>query len=130
MTIGEVARAAGVGVETVRFYEREGLVPRAPRTESGYRRFPEDTPRRLHFIRRARDLGFTLHEIGELLELASDPTQEAARIRERAVAKMVDLDRRIQDLQRMRDTLQQLVHACHGDQPISECPILEALESE
>lgn len=130
MTIGQVAKASGVGVETIRFYEREGLLPRPPRTGSGYRTYPEDTPRRLHFIKRARDLGFTLHEIVELLNLSDRGQGEAALVRDRAQHKLADLERRIRDLERMRSTLQHLVHCCDGRQPLSECPILEALEED
>lgn len=128
MTIGQVAKSSGVGVETIRFYEREGLLPRPPRTDSGYRTYPEDTPRRLHFIKRARDLGFTLHEIVELLNLSDRGQGEASLVRDRASAKLADLERRIRDLERMRSTLQHLVHCCDGRQPLAECPILEALD--
>lgn len=130
MTIGQVSKASGVGVETLRFYEREGLLPRPPRTASGYRTYPEDTPRRIRFIKRARDLGFTLQEIVELLNLSDRGQGEASLVRGRAEAKLVDLERRIRDLERMRTTLRHLVHCCDGRQPLSECPILEALEGE
>ena len=81
LTIGEVAKAADIGVETVRFYEREGLIAEPPRRQSGYRQYPPDTIRRLRFIRRAKDLGFTLKEIGELLDLHVDPTRSCADVR-------------------------------------------------
>lgn len=130
MTIGQVSRESGVGVETIRFYEREGLLPRPPRTASGYRTYPEDTPRRLHFIKRARDLGFTLGEIFDLLNLSDQGSGEASLVRDRATAKLADLERRIRDLERMRSTLQHLVHCCDGHKPLAECPILEALEGD
>lgn len=128
MTIGQVAKDSGVGVDTIRFYEREGLLPRPPRTPSGYRTYPADTPRRLHFIKRARDLGFTLQEIVDLLNLSDEGQGEAALVRDRALAKLADLDRRIRDLERMRSTLQHLVHCCDGRLPLAGCPILEALD--
>lgn len=130
MTIGQVARAAEVGVETVRFYEREGLIPEPPRRASGYRQYPADTVRRLRFIRRAKELGFTLKEIGELLELRVDPATTCGDVRARATAKIADIDEKIRMLERMRWTLARLVEACAGAGPPTECPILEALGDE
>ena len=130
MKIGELARKAGVGVETVRFYEREGLLQEPPRRESGYREYSPETLVRLRFIRRAKELGFTLKEIKGLLELRLDATASRAEVRRQAKAKVADVEARIADLQRMRDVLQSLIRKCHGDGTTTGCPILGALEGQ
>jgi MerR family mercuric resistance operon transcriptional regulator len=130
LTIGEVARAAEVGIETVRFYEREGLIPEPARRRSGYRQYPPDTVRRLRFIRRAKDLGFTLKEIGELLDLRVDPGRMCADVRELAKAKMADIEAKMLDLARIQAALTELVRTCRGKGPTSECPILDALDEQ
>ena len=129
MTIGQVARQAGVGVETVRFYEREGLLEEPPRRESGYRQYTQDVIGRIQFIKRAKDLGFSLKEIGELLSLRVDPETTCGEVKQRAEAKMADIDAKLRDLQRMKEALATLVAACSGSGPTSQCPILDALES-
>ena len=128
MTIGEVARLAGLGVETVRFYERKGLVPEPPRRRSGYRMYPPETIPRLAFIRRAKELGFTLAEIGELLELR-EATGPCAEVRQRAEAKIASIKARIRDLERMRDVLAELAGACPGEGAGDRCPMLRSLEA-
>jgi MerR family mercuric resistance operon transcriptional regulator len=128
LTIGQVARSAGVGLETVRFYERQGLLPEPPRKESGYRQYPEDIVPRLRFIRGAKELGFSLKEIKELLALRVDPATTCAEVRGRARAKIADIDEKIQALQRMRRVLHKLTAACSGRGPITDCPILDALQ--
>ena len=130
LTIGQVARRAEVGVETVRFYERQGLLAGPARTASGYRQYTEDVVARLRFIRRAKELGFTLKEIAELLALRLDPDTSCAEVRGRAKAKIDDIDAKIRDLQRMRQALDKLVASCRGRGPISACPILDALDKE
>lgn len=130
LTIGKIAKASGVGVETIRFYEREGLLPHPDRTASGYRTYSGDTARRLRFIRRARDLGFTLPEIAELFELTADRSADAAAVRARAVEKLADVEERIRTLQRIRSTLAHLVERCDGHGPLAECPILDSLEAD
>ena len=130
LTIGQVARRAGVGLETVRFYEREGLIDHPPRKASGYRQYPEQVILRLRFIRRAKELGFSLKEISELLALRVDPTTTCGDVMKQAQAKIIDIDQRITTLQRMKTALLRLVASCDGSSPISECPILEALDSE
>jgi Hg(II)-responsive transcriptional regulator len=127
LTIGQLAREAGVGVETVRFYERQGLLEEPARRASGYRQYGEEVVSRLNFIRRAKELGFTLREIAELLTLRDDPDTTRADVRRRAEAKVTDIDTRIRYLQRMRDALSRLTATCHGDGPAATCPILEAL---
>ena len=128
LKIGKVARLAGVGVETIRFYEREGLIEEPPRGESGYRQYSEDTVHRLRFIRRAKELGFTLKEIKELLALRIDPETTCEDIRRRANTKINDIEAKIETLQKMKAALERLTAACKGRGPVSECPILEVLE--
>lgn len=130
MTIGEVAKAAEIGVETVRFYEREGLIAEPPRRRSGYRQYPPDTVRRLRFIRRAKELGFTLTEIGELLELRVDPRKSCADVRTLARAKMADIEAKMLDLARIQAALADLVRTCRGKGATSDCPILDALDEQ
>ena len=128
MTIGQVAREAGIGVETVRFYEREGLLERPARRLSGYRQFEPNAVARLRFIKQAQRLGFTLREIKELLALKLDPGATRAQVRERAVDKIADLDRRIADLRRMKKAIAPLIEACNGKGKLEGCPILAAIE--
>ncbi len=130
LTIGHVARDAGINLETVRYYERVGLLPKAPRSASGYRLFPADATRRLRFIRRAQDLGFSLKEIRELLALRVSSRTTSAEIRNRAEAKIADIDGKIRSLESMSKTLRKLTKACAGCGPTSECPILESLDRE
>ncbi len=130
LTIGQVARAAGVGRETIRFYERRGLIAEPPRGESGYRRYPPETVPRLLFIRRAKELGFSLAEIRELLSLHHSPVATCSEVRQRAAAKLADIEERIRDLERMRAALSALVTTCSGQGPASQCPILEALTGQ
>jgi MerR family mercuric resistance operon transcriptional regulator len=130
LTIGQVARQAGVGVETVRFYERQGLLHEPPRRESGYRQYPEDVVARLRFIKRAKELGFSLKEIKELLALRVDPETTCREVKAQAEAKIADIEGKIQTLQRMKKALKKLTAACSGRGPTSECPILEALEPQ
>lgn len=124
LTIGEVARQAGVGVETVRFYERQGLLAEPQRRASGYRQYDHEAVAVLRFIRRAKELGFTLKEIKARL----DATATRAEVREQARAKVADIEARIADLGRMRDVLTKLIKKCHGNGSASGCPILETLK--
>jgi MerR family mercuric resistance operon transcriptional regulator len=128
LTIGEVAKAAEVAVETVRFYEREGLIAPPPRRRSGYRQYPPDTVRRLRFIRQAKDVGFTLKEIGDLLSMRVDAEMTCADVRGLARSKIADIDARIAALQHMRLALEKLARRCRGEGPTSQCPILDALD--
>lgn len=128
LSIGQVAKGAGVGIETVRFYERQGLLEEPDRKASGYRQYPEGVVARLRFIRRAKELGFTLREIKELLALRIDPGATRADVRQQAQAKVADIESKIGDLQRMKEALLRLTASCHGDGPPNDCPILEALD--
>jgi DNA-binding transcriptional MerR regulator len=115
-------------VQTLRFYEREGLLPAPPRTPSGYRHYPEEAVERLVFIRRAKELGFTLREIRSLLALGAEGASAAAR--EQALRTIAQIDARIGELEGVKRTLQRLVGACSGRGPVSQCPILQALWPE
>ncbi len=130
LTIGQVAKEAGVGVETLRYYEREGLVKEPPRRVSGYRQYPEDVVKRIHFIKRAQELGFSLKEIAELLALRVDPQTPSVEVKRRAEAKLADIERKVEELLRMKRALEQITQLCTGQGPISECPILDVLERE
>ena len=130
LTIGRLAREAGINLETVRYYERRGLLPKPPRSASGYRLFPADAAPRLRFIRRAQELGFSLMEIRELLALRVSPRTTSAEIRKRTEAKIADIDHKIKSLESMRKSLRKLTNSCAGCGPISECPILESLAGE
>ncbi|MCG6658147.1 MerR family transcriptional regulator [Halomonas campisalis] len=129
MTIGKVAKAVGVGVETIRFYERRGLLDQPPRPEDGgYRVYPDEAVRRVQFIRRAQELGFSLREITELLSLRSAHSADAGDVRRRATVKLQDVDRKIVRLQRIRQGLATLLDRCPGAGPLQCCSILDALE--
>lgn len=128
MTIGELARKAGVGVQTVRYYERRQLLPEAPRRASGYREFTGTALERLRFIKRAQELGFTLAEIADLLALRLDPHTTAADVKGAAEAKIEQIDAKIHDLQHIKRALSHLAGECHAEgHPTGDCPLLEAL---
>jgi Hg(II)-responsive transcriptional regulator len=127
LTIGAVARRTGVGVETIRFYERRGLLRRPPRPGSGFRTYPEETVARLQFIRQAQLLGFTLKEIADLLALRVAPGTDCAAVRAHAAAKLADVERRLAELERIRGALARLVAACPGSGAVATCTILGAL---
>ena len=130
LTIGELARAAGVGVETIRFYERERLLDEPQRRASGYRQYAPDTVRRVRFIRRAKGLGFSLAQIAELLSLRVEPDTSCADVRALARRKIDEIEVKIIELQRMKDLLERLAKRCRGAGPTSECPILDVLGEE
>ena len=130
LTIGKLAKQAGLGIETVRFYERQGLIDPPPRTDSNYRIYPEEEVNRLKFIKRAKDLGFTLKEIKELLFIQHDPHATKADIKKRTVEKIEDIKNKVRDLTRIQEALEHLAGSCDGHGPLSECPILEALTED
>jgi len=130
LTIGVVAKLAEVNIETMRYYERRGLVPRPVRSASNYRLYSEDTVRRVRFIKRAQELGFTLKEIKELLALRVTPRVNGADVRRRVEHKIEDIDSKIASLQTMRDSLSKLARKCSGKGGVSSCPILESLDRE
>ena len=128
ISTGQLAKAAGVGVETLRFYERKGLLEVPPRKDSGYRQYDDEAVARLRFIRQAQLVGFTLKEIRELLALRDDPATGRADIRSRATAKVADIDAKVTALLAMRASLTELLSTCDGDGPASGCPILTTFE--
>jgi MerR family copper efflux transcriptional regulator len=130
LTIGQVARAANVHVETLRYYERRGLVPRPPRSPSLYRRYPEDTVPRVQFVKHAQDLGFSLREIRQLLSLRASPQARCADVKRRAETKIEEVEAKLRALKAMRRALARLVAQCDGKLPASACPILESLDQE
>lgn len=127
ITIGTLSKVAGVGVETVRFYERKGLLRTPNRRTSGYRLYDQDAVERLQFIRRAKSLDFTLKEIQELLTLWDDPSARRMDVRAQATRKIAEIDAKVRDLMAMRQSLVHLLNSCEGDGPASGCPIITAL---
>lgn len=128
--IGEVAARAKVNKETVRYYEKRHLIPEPDRRRSGYRIFTQRHIDQIKFIKRAQELGFTLSEIKELLELRMDEHTTCSEIRNEAQEKYQDVVEKIEDLQRIKNTLIDLIDACSGDGPKGDCPILNALEGD
>jgi MerR family transcriptional regulator, copper efflux regulator len=130
ISIGQLAKSAQVGVDTVRFYEKQGLMPPALRRASGYREYRLEDLRRLQFIRRAKELGFSLDEIGELLALKSRPMRGVEKVKVVARRKLQQVDNKISELQRLRKVLADLVAACPGHGTPEVCPILRAFDTQ
>jgi Hg(II)-responsive transcriptional regulator len=130
LRIGEVASGAGVNIQTLRYYERRGLLEAPDRTASGYREYPSETVRLIRFIKRAQDLGFTLKEIEELIALRDAKGRKRSKVQALAEAKVRDIDKKLAQLQAMRSALHTMVErcACRDGRPM--CPILEALDDE
>lgn len=128
MNIGATARASGVSAKMIRYYEQVGLIPQVARTESGYRAYSEVDVHRLRFIRRARDLGFSVAEINELLGLWHDHSRKSADVKRVAQTHIANLERRIAELRQMADVLQTMAACCAGDDR-PDCPILEDMEN-
>ena len=127
-SIGQLARRAGVAIDTVRYYERNQLLDPAGRLESGYRRYGDSELRRLRFIRRAKALGFSLADIRALLSLSDE--RNVAKVKRAAEARLADVEQRLAELERIRNGLQALVAACPGHGRAEACPILNALNEE
>ena len=130
LKIGEVAERGGVSLQAIRYYEREGLLPKPPRLASGYRMFPDTAVRRVQFIKRAQELGFSLAEIRELLSLRENADAGAQDMRERARVKIADIEQKIRKQRAMKSALNALAESCPGCGPLSDCPILDALEAK
>lgn len=130
VTIGTVARRAAVSIDTIRYYERAGLLPAPRRRASGYRDYDPGVVERLRFIRRAKDLGFTLEEIRELLALSTDRERGVKSVKRRAEARLDQVRQRIRELQRVQRGLQKLIDTCPGHGALEHCPILRALGRE
>lgn len=130
LTIGRLAQLGGVNLETIRYYERRGLLPKPARTAAGYRQFPPDSPRRLRFIKRAQELGFSLDEVRDLLTLGAAPRQNRSTIRARAAAKIGEINRKVAALNAMKRTLTDLVNQCERCGSSIDCPIVASLDQD
>ena len=128
MTIGRLAKQAGVNIDTIRYYERNGLIPEAVRRASGYREYELSDVERLRFILRAKDLGFTLAEVGELLSLSAD--RDVRGVKRRAEQRLEQVEHKIKELRRVRRGLKTLIDACPGHGDLECCPIVAALSGE
>ncbi|MDC0935673.1 heavy metal-responsive transcriptional regulator [Pirellulales bacterium] len=129
MKIGEVAKQSEVGVETIRYYEREGLLAKPERKPSGYRQYDESVVARLRFIRRTKELGFTLAEIKEFLGLWFDANTRCEHVRHRAELKITDIEEKIRSLQKMKRSLQRIISECTEKGSVDDCPLLEGIDS-
>ncbi|MFQ5465769.1 MAG: MerR family DNA-binding protein [Thermodesulfobacteriota bacterium] len=130
LTSGRLAALAGVNVETIRYYERRGLLAAPARTRSGYRDYPGEAVRVVRFIKRAQGLGFTLKEVKELLALSGDSGSTCGDVRDTARRKLDDIEAKIEGLQSMRRTLKKIIKECPGKGPLSGCSILESLAED
>lgn len=128
LTTGQVAEEAGVKNDTVRYYEKRGLIAEPPRTDGGYRQFPPETVQRIRFIKRAQELGFILSEIENLLDLA-DGQGTASDILDRTEQKIDEIEEKIEHLKTLRNSLTELAEACPGEGPLSKCDILDSLSA-
>ncbi len=129
LTIGQAARKAGVGVETIRFYERKGLIERPPKPAfGGWRDYSGDTVRRIRFIRQAQELGFSLREIGTLLSLRADPATNCSAVQKQAQDKLAQVERKIEELQKIGAALRRVIAACPTQGGLESCSIIAALE--
>lgn len=128
MTIGKLAKATGVGSETIRYYERSGFLPAPERLPSGYRVYGAEAAKRIRFIKEAQALGFTLQEVSELFALTDDPDADCADVNARAQAKLVEINEKIERLTLMRESLERISKYCPADEhPITECSIINHL---
>jgi len=129
MTIGKLALAAGVGVETIRFYERKGIIKRPPKNEGGFRHYPNEEAARIRFVKRAQELGFTLREVKELLEIQSKRKITGGQVKVKAEEKVAEIRQKISDLKQMEQSLLRLAEVCgKGEQAIRECKVFDCFE--
>lgn len=128
LTIGRLARLVGVNIQTIRYYERCGILHPVSKTESGYRLYEERELERLKFIRHAQEWGFTLKEIGELLELKTFPLSACRKVKKRAEDKLKIVEEKIESLKRLKRVLRELIFACEKRMPLEGCPILKPIE--
>ncbi|MBW6509870.1 MAG: heavy metal-responsive transcriptional regulator [Desulfuromonadales bacterium] len=130
LTIGKLSKQADVSIDSIRFYERQGLLAKPARTESNYRLYPLEAASRLRFIKKAQKLGFSLGDIQDLLDLSHDPSASKADVKKKAKGKIADIKSKIQDLSRMLKALEQLDESCDGHGSVVGCPILIALAED
>jgi len=129
MKIGKVAKLSDVGVETIRYYEREGLLAEPQRRPSGYRQYDESVVARLQFIRRTKELGFTLAEIKDFLSLWFDANTRCEHIRQRAEKKITDIEEKIRTLQKMKRSLKKVIGECESKNSVDDCPLMEGIDT-
>ncbi len=127
-SIGQLAKKANVNLETIRYYERRGLLPEPPRNNSGHRQYSIKDLKRTEVIKRTQSLGFSLQEISDLLSLKVESGKTCGDVKQRVKAKLIDIEKKIETLQRMKEVLQKLETDCPGEGPLNECPILETLD--
>ena len=130
LSIGALGKATSIKVVTIRYYEQVGLLPMPPRTEGNYRSYSRDHMRRLQFIRRCRDLGFTLDQVRDLLHLSSRENQECSEVDRITAQHLVDIEQKLSDLRRLADELRRLSNCCKGNGLIADCRIIEALSPD
>ena len=130
MRIGQIAKETGLNVQSIRFYEREGLLPSVDRSTSGYRIYQKDSIKRIQFIKHAQDVGFSLKEISELLSLKVNPDGSCNMVQQIAAEKLKQLDERLESIRRMKLTLSSMMDMCDEGLPARACPILEALDND
>lgn len=130
LKISQLSKLAGISIETIRFYERRGLLEKPPRSQSGYRLYSPKTITRIKFIKRAKELGFSLKEISELLSLRVGPNTTCDMVKSHAAQKIKDIGSKIETLQNMKRALLRLVKSCRGSGPTNKCPILDFLETQ
>lgn len=128
LTVGKLAKAAGINIETIRYYERRGLIAEPERSLSGYRHYPDSVLTRMRFIRHAKDMGFTLQEIKELLDLCVDPNSPCIEVKKRAESKIAEIEEKIEHLKNMKKSLSNIASQCSGGSAISDCTIVKTLE--
>ena len=128
LTIGQLAKKANVNLETIRYYERRGLLPEPPRNKSGHRQYSLQDLRRTEFIKQTQSLGFSLQEISELLVFRVESGKTCRDVKQKVKAKLLDIEGKIETLQRMKEVLQRLETNCPGKGPLNECPVLEILD--
>ncbi len=128
MKIGEVAKQSDVGIETIRYYERKGLLAEPERRPSGYRQYDESVVARLQFIRRTKELGFTLAEIKEFLGLWFDVNTRCEHVRARAEQKVVDIEEKVRTLQKMKRSLKKVISECEHKDSVEDCPLLVGID--
>ncbi|MDA8084745.1 MAG: MerR family transcriptional regulator [Nitrospiraceae bacterium] len=130
LTTGRLAKEAGVNIDTVRYYEKRGLIPKPPRKDSGYRMFREDAVKRIIFIKHAQEIGFSLHEIEELLFLRVSSKTTCHEVKKRTEAKIVEVEGKILNLQRIKRALEKMADICRANKRIGDCPILDMLDAQ
>ncbi len=130
LKIGELAKKVGVNIQTIRYYERRGLLLPTTKLESGYRLYDNEAKKRLEFIRYSKELGFTLKETEELLSLRVSTTAKCGDIRKKAEAKLREVESKIEGLQTIRKVLNELIRTCHAGQPTEKCPILRTIDKK